>query len=76
MVGFLDTDEIHRMKRDEMDKFSASGPKTSGILMKNPKRVRVETGSKRYRKISRNMRGWGGSRERIHKVGGRRVGCL
>ena len=35
-VGFLDTDKIHRIRRDKVENFSAPGSKTSGIPLKNP----------------------------------------
>ena len=36
-VGFLDTDKVCRMERDKMERFSPSGLKTLGILLKNLK---------------------------------------
>ena len=54
-VEFLDSDKIHRMKQDELEKFSASGSKTSGIPLKNQEKVRKGRGSKRCRKAARNI---------------------
>ena len=75
-VGFLDSDKIHKMERDELEKFSASGSKTSGIQLINHEQVREGRGSKRCRKAARNIGEWlkckEGNDERYRK----RVGCL
>ena len=55
-VGFLDSDNVHRMKQDKVEKFNPSGSKTSGIPLKNSKRARGGRESRRYRKTARNMR--------------------
>ena len=75
-VGFLDTDKTYRMRRDRVYYLSAPGSKTSGILLKNPERVKWGRGSKRYKKTAVNMWGWVECRERRYEVGGRRIGGL
>ena len=52
-VGFLDTDKIYRMKQDKVEKFSISGLKTCGILLKNHEQVKG--GSRRCRRTPRNI---------------------
>ena len=39
-VGFLDTYKVYRMDQDKVEKFSASGSKTSDIPSKNPELVK------------------------------------
>ena len=42
-IGFLDANKVYRMERDKVQKFRASGSKTSGIPLKNPKANRERT---------------------------------
>ena len=45
------------MKQDQMEKFSTSGSKTSGIPLKNPESVGKRRGSMRCGLTARNIRG-------------------
>ena len=38
-VGFLDTDKVYWMKRDKVEKLSASGSKISCVSLKKPERI-------------------------------------
>ena len=53
--GFLNSNKNYRIKRDEVEKFSASGLRTSGIPLKKPEQVRRGRGSKRCKRTATDM---------------------
>ena len=54
------------MDRGKVEKFDASGLKTSSIPLKNPERVK-ERGSWRCGRTARNIRGWESAERRVTK---------
>ena len=65
-VGFLNifTDKVYMIKQDKVEKFSASGSKTCGILLKNPEQLGRKSGSRRHERSPRNIEGWERCKER------------